>query len=110
MKRLTIASGICAVLLIAAIFAAGCTSAPSTPATGTGTAPQVTQVSSAPAGSSISPVLTQATVPNPGVLVESTADIGSDSSIADAPVDPYNSTSQATTMVPDSAELGDPIP
>jgi hypothetical protein len=30
--------------------------------------------------------------------------------IADAAIDPFNSTSQPATMVPDSADIGDPIP
>ena len=117
MKRFTIATGICAILVIATIFAAGCTSSSNAPATDTGATPQITQtIAPAPAGSGISPQLTETTVPAPvsdqGTQVDSADNAGTDAATvnADASVDSYNSTSQSTTMVPDSVDLGDPIP
>ena len=117
MKRFTIATGICAFLMIATIFAAGCMSTSNVPATGTGATVQDTQaITPTPAGSTISPQLTQTTVPSTvsgqGTEVDSTDNTGTDAATvnADASIDPYNSTSQSTTMVPDSADLGDPIP
>lgn len=117
MKRFTIATGICAVLVIATILAAGCTSSSDTSAAGTGVTPQVTQtIGPTPANSDSSPYLTQTTVSAPvsdqGVQTDSPDNAGTDAATvdADAAVDPYNSTSQSTTMVPDGGDLGDPIP
>jgi hypothetical protein len=117
MKRFTIATGICAVLLIATIFVAGCTSSSNASPTDTGASPQNTQaIAPTQAGSGISPQLTQTTVPAPvsdqGTQVDSTSNAGTDAATvnADASIDPYTSTSQSTTMVPDGADLGDPIP
>jgi len=117
MKRFTIATGICAVLVIATIFAAGCTSTSNAPATGAGASSQVTQTTApVQAGIGTSPQLTETAVSAPGsdqgTQVDNAGNTGTDAATAnaDAAVDPYNSTSQSTTMVPDSADLGDPIP
>jgi hypothetical protein len=121
MKRFTIATGICAVLVIAAILAAGCTSPQDSSAPGTDTATQVTQtIAQAPAGSGISPQLTGTTTsapaPDQGTLAGSAGNAGTDAGMDaaavadDATIDPYNGTSQPATMVPDSADLGNPIP
>jgi hypothetical protein len=102
MKHVTIAMGLCAILLIVTIFVAGCTSSSNTSATGTGASPQVTQTTTVPAAVSVQ--ATQA--------VSASDDAATDANTvaADAAIDPYNSTSQSTTMVPDSEDLGDPIP
>jgi hypothetical protein len=116
MKRFTIATGVCAILMIAAIFAAGCISS-SNASPGAGATPQITQaITQAPAGSGSSPQLTGTTVPAPvsdqGTQLDNAGTTGTDAATvnADAAIDPYNSTSQPATMVPDSADLGDPIP
>jgi hypothetical protein len=100
MKRFTIATGICALLLIVTIFAAGCTSSSNTSATVTGASPQGTQTTGA------------ASVSGQGTQVDSASTTTTDATTVndDAVIDPYNSTSQSTTMVSDSEDLGDPIP
>jgi hypothetical protein len=117
MKRLTITTGICAVLLAAAIFVTGCTSSLNAPATDTGTIPQVTtSITPASAGTDVSLQLTPASVSAPvsdqGIQVDNAGNADEDAATvsADAAIDPYNSESQPTTMAPDSADLGNPIP
>jgi hypothetical protein len=129
MKLLSITTGICAVLLFAAIFTAGCTSSPDNTLTDTGAAPQVTHtIATAPQESDTSPQLTGTTVQAPvsdqRTQLDSDGPTGTDTAAAsidtagadaamasaDAAIDPFNSTSQPATMVPDSADIGDPIP
>jgi hypothetical protein len=129
MKLLSIITGMCAVLLVAAIFTAGCTSSPGTTATDTVAAPQVTPtIATAPVESDTLPQLTgttvQAQVADQGTQPDSDGPTGTDTAAAsidsagsdaatasaDAAIDPFNSTSQPVTMVPDSADIGDPIP
>jgi hypothetical protein len=115
MKHFTWLTGICTVLLIVTILAAGCTSSPA--ASTSGQVPQYTRsTGTSPAEKVTSPQLTPATTPAPGLEQGAQADNGgndaADSAVAnaDASIDPYNSTSQSTTMVPDSEDLGDLIP
>ena len=129
MKLWSMTTGICTVLVIAAILIAGCTSSPDVPAPDTGAIPQVTRsIAPAPAENDNSPQLTetivQAPVSDQGVRLDSDSTTGADAAAvndntygidaatasADAAVDPFNSTSQPATMVPDSANIGDPIP
>ena len=115
MKHFTIVTGICAVLLIATIFVAGCASSSDAPAAGTGAVTQNTQsIAPTPAGG-VSLQLTPAAgpaSPDQRAQVDSSGDAGTDAATvnADAAIDPFNSTNQSTTMVPDSEDLGDPIP
>ena len=117
MKCFTIVTGMCIVLVIATIFVAGCTSSSNAPVTGTGASPGgYPDDQPAPTGSSTSPQLTETIVAAPasgqGALADNAGDADTDAATisANAAVDPYNSTSQPTTMVPDSADIGDPIP
>ena len=113
MNRSAIVTGICAALLVAALLAAGCTSsAPVTQGSaGTGTAPQLTR-SAAATPAEVTTAAVPAAIPDQGdqLAMAGNEDLSQSTIDADAAVDPYNSTSQATTMVPDSEDLGDAIP
>jgi len=112
MNRSIIVTGICAAILVAVLLAAGCTSSPAgTPAAGTGGTPQVTSTATA-TPAEVTPAAVPTTVPGQSDQLAATGsdDLSQSTIDADAAVDPYNSTSQATTMVPDSQDLGDAIP
>lgn len=118
MKRFTIITGICAVLVIATIFAAGCTSSSDAPAADAGTTQQVSQGTAQvpPQDSTPAPQLTGAPVSSSDLSGGSgrdhtgTTDMDTAAISDDAAVDPYNSSSQPVTMASDSEDLGDPIP
>jgi hypothetical protein len=114
MKRFTIVTGICTVILIAVLLIAGCTSTSSSsgvPAASTGTTPQYTQ-NAAGTPAEVNQAAVSTPLPSQGDQVgkAGNTDLSQATIDTDAVVDPYNSTSQATTMVPDSEDLGDAIP
>ena len=116
MKRLTIAAGLCAALLIGTILVTGCTTSNISPGPGTTAALQNTPAVTPMQPGTIAPQVTQNTGTGPvtgqGLATDSsgnTGDLPADWQTG-VPVDPYNSASQPATLTPDSEELGDPIP
>ena len=106
MRKIAIA--LCAVMLVATALFAGCAQSVPSENPGATATPQYTQVpaESTPAPGEITPTPAPASKPVPAGSSE--ADVASANE--DGQPDQYNSTNQATTMAPDSADLGSPIP
>ena len=105
MKRMTIV--MCAVMLVATALFAGCTSQSAPPQDNS--VPVTPQYTETPATQSApSAEITQAATEVPAQTGSLDQDVATANE--DAQVDQYNSTQQATTMVPDSADVGTPIP
>ena len=104
MKKITMV--ICAFMLVATALFAGC--AQDAPPDDSGAAATV-QFTQTPAESTPVPAEITAS-PAPAPVPAGSSDPDAAAADEDSQLDQYNSTGHATTMAPDSADLGSPVP